>query len=88
MKCWQIFKDPDDFPGEIMARKFDITKLGPKPTHDVIRVRPTADVSDKTPQQFEDAQLAMIRREVQERGFGTVIPRCEADDPKIVETWV
>jgi hypothetical protein len=69
---WTVTKDPRDYPGKLVARKWTVSRDGP-------RVWPEVLVHD---------DLDDLRRAVQERGAAVRIGRSSLDDEVILETWL
>lgn len=89
MSMWVVYKDPHDFPGEIMARRWYADANGPRPTDDIIRVQVHGDVSGWTPDQFEAAQTKSVRDAIQRSSPGSSrMDKHLDDDPAIMEIWL
>jgi hypothetical protein len=73
MQCWTIYRNPKDFQGSIIARRFTIDGGKAEPTEDFL----IAAVD----------QLEAMRDEMRQRGL-TRFARADSDDPAIVETWL
>lgn len=89
MMMWVIYKDPHDFPGEIMARRWYADANGPRPSDDTIRAKVHGDVSRWTSDQLQAAQLKAVRDGIQRSSPGsTRMEKHDQDDHAIMEIWL
>ena len=72
LAIWTVYKNPTDYPGKFVARRFDIDADGPKPSASVI-IAPNL----KTLRSILAFEMHLI-----------CMPRNEGDEPQIVETWL
>jgi hypothetical protein len=72
LAIWTVYKNPTDYPGKFVARRFDIDADGPKPSASVI-IAPSL----KTLRSILAFEMHLI-----------CMPRNEGDEPQIVETWL
>ncbi len=35
-QMWTVFKNPKDFPGKYVARRFEVTRVGAKATNEIV----------------------------------------------------
>lgn len=72
LAMWTVYDSPTDYPGKVVARRFDVDASGPKPSASII-------IMDDL-----DKLREMLAFELNL----TCLTRNEGDDPKIVETWL
>ena len=72
LRIWTIYDHPIDMPNHYVARQFEVTHNGPRPTESVIQ-------SDS---------LETIREMMLVEFGLTKIERYPEDDPKIIEVWI
>jgi hypothetical protein len=73
LAMWAVYDHPLDYPGKFVARRFEVSTSGPKPTESII-VAPDLETLRN-----------MLRYEMK---LSACITRAAQDDPKIVETWL
>jgi len=69
---WTVYRHPADYPGKIVARKFEIQRRGATIATDDVLIEDT---------------LEQVRRKLAQRGL-TPLTRSPGDEPQIVETWL
>lgn len=75
LSIWTVYKTPRDYPNSWVAVRWEI-QHGREGRTDELIVAP-----------FTAEGLGGIRDEMQRRGL-TYMPRYQADDPVIFETWI
>ncbi len=69
---WVIYDHPSDFPDVFIARRWDATRIGSRPTKHTI----TGDT------------LEEVRVGINKTHGLCLVPREQLDDPRIVEVWL
>ena len=72
ISIWTVYDDPTDYPGKVVARRFEVDSKGVRATDSIIIV----------------PNLQMMWQIMVMQLHLTRLPRNEGDDPKIVETWM
>lgn len=72
LSIWTVYNDPLDYPGKIVARRFEVDASGSRPTESVI----ITDSIDK----MREIMITQLHL--------NYMPREPGDDPKIVECWL
>ena len=94
MIMWVVYIDPDDAPGEVMARKWAIVSGQKEPVRqrETIRVETKFTgpaVSQMTTDQLKAIQINEVRRLIQDMMPGAMcFPRNPNDETTILETWM
>lgn len=87
---WVVYLDPDDFPGEFVARKWQTIHGKATPLNEVIRARIelTGKPEHVTTEKLMEFQLKAIRKGIEKVMPGAhCFPRSESDDRAVYETW-
>lgn len=74
MVMWVIYKNPSDYPGKIVARKWLVTGEGVMATNEVLKA------STIEP-------LSSLRQQFMKSGM-KLVPRDRSDDSCVVESWM
>lgn len=69
---WTVYKNPADYPGKFVARRFDVDGSGARPTSSII-------IMD---------DLGKLRDVLCFEMHLTCLMRSPGDEPQIVETWL
>lgn len=91
---WVVYVDPDDYPGEVIARKWEIRSGVGEPiaTETMIRIETQIEDAAKkhlTPDALKQAQVTVIRQKIKELlPYAKQVPRLIRDDPAILEMWL
>ncbi|SHH59345.1 hypothetical protein [Ferrimonas marina] len=78
LPIWTLYQSPKDYPGQYVARRFEVTPVGgPRLTDEV----------------YANKDVAAVRDWVQQEGrrFGVVpvkLERDPSDDPVVLESWI
>jgi hypothetical protein len=72
LAMWTVYKNPSDYPGKFVARRFDVDASGPKPSASIIVMDDLEKLRDVL--EFE---LGLVK-----------LMRSPGDEPQIVETWL